>query len=131
MAIAAMVLGIVALVLSFIPLIAILTFLLGPLAVVLGILALVKRRGRGQAITGIVTGGLGLLIATIGFLIFSALIASGDDDSQQNERDPDVSAQESPASSEDRETDGEAVRLRRYIVRSFPPAITNTVASRI
>lgn len=109
MAIAAMVLGIVALVLSFIPLIAILTFLLGPLAVVLGILALVKRRGRGQAITGIVTGGLGVLIATIGFLIFSALIASGDDDSQQNERDPDVSAQESPASSEDRETDGEAV----------------------
>lgn len=101
MAIAAMVLGIVALVLSFIPLIAILTFLLGPLAVVLGILALVKRRGRGQAITGIVTGGLGVLIATIGFLIFSALIASGDDDSQQNERDPDVSAQESPASSED------------------------------
>lgn len=80
--IAAMVLGIIALVFSIIPVIAALTFILGPLAVVLGIIALIKRRGRGQGITGVITGAIGTVVAIIGFVIASALVAAVDEEMQ-------------------------------------------------
>jgi len=108
MAIAAMVLGIVALVLSVIPFIATLSFILGPLAVILGVVAFIKRRGRGQAITGVITGGIGVLIATIGFLIFGALLSYGDEGSGQTQSDTtDPEGEVAGAAVEDQEADQE------------------------
>lgn len=85
--IAAMVLGIVALVFSIVPVVAALTFVLGPLAVVLGIIALIKRRGRGQGMTGVITGAIGTVVAIIGFIIAGAFVAAVDDE-MQNVNEP-------------------------------------------
>lgn len=74
--IASMVIGIVAIVLAFIPLLGLLSFILGPAAIVLGILALANKTGQAQAITGIITGSLGLIIAAIGTWLFGAAMSS-------------------------------------------------------
>lgn len=81
--IAAMVLGIIAIVLAFIPVVGLINFLLAPTAVVLGIIAFVKRRGRGQGITGVITGALALIITIIGVALASAFF-SGVDEEMQN-----------------------------------------------
>lgn len=109
MGIAAMVLGIVAVVLAFVPIIAIVSFILGPLAVILGVIALVKHRGRGQAITGIITGAGGLLIAIIGFALFGALVSSVDEDAQQTQIDPEPDVEGTAADSDEEATVGEPV----------------------
>lgn len=85
LAVASMVIGIVAIVLSFIPVIGFLSFILGPIAVILGIVALIKKRGKGQAITGVITGALGFVIVTIGSLIFGAAVLSIDEEMQNTE----------------------------------------------
>lgn len=82
LAVASMVIGIVAIVLSFIPVIGFISFILGPIAVILGIVAIVKKRGKGQAIAGIITGALGFIIVLIGTLLFGALVSSVDDEMQ-------------------------------------------------
>jgi lysylphosphatidylglycerol synthetase-like protein (DUF2156 family) len=61
-AIAALVLGICAFVFSWVP---VLNWILGILAVVFGIIALVKKAKKGMAITGLVLGAVGLLVAMI------------------------------------------------------------------
>lgn len=85
MAVTAMVLGIIAIVLSFIPVLGLISFLLGPLAVIFGIIALVQKRGKGQAIAGIITGAVGLIIVLIGTLLFGAAILSLDEEMQRQE----------------------------------------------
>lgn len=82
LAVASMVIGIVAIVLSFIPVIGFISFILGPIAVILGIVAIVKKRGKGQAIAGIITGALGFIIVLIGTFLFGALVSSVDDEMQ-------------------------------------------------
>ncbi|MBO0596138.1 hypothetical protein I2485_11465 [Nesterenkonia sp. E16_7] len=85
--IAAMVLGIVAIVFAFIPVIGLANFILAPLAVILGIVAFVKRRGRGQGITGVITGAIALLITIIGVAIAGAIFSSVDDDMRELEEE--------------------------------------------
>ncbi|MGJ9405036.1 DUF4190 domain-containing protein [Nesterenkonia aurantiaca] len=109
MAIAAMVLGIIALVLSVVPIIAVLSFVLGPLAIVLGVVAIVKRRGKGQAIAGVVTGGIGVLVATIGFLIFGALLSATDESPQQTPVGQDSDVEEDGETSGEEDLTGAAV----------------------
>lgn len=120
--IAAMVLGIVAIVLSFIPLIGMLSFILGPLAVVLGIIAFVKRWGRGQAITGIITGALGTVIVFIGFMLFGAIVTDFDeamseaeeqlDDDSETESREDLEAEAEEAAEEADEDATEADEIQ-------------------
>ncbi|GAA1144206.1 DUF4190 domain-containing protein [Nesterenkonia lutea] len=98
--IAAMVIGIVAIVLSFIPVVGFLSFVLGPVAVILGIVALVKKRGKGQAIAGIITGALGFLIVTIGTLLFGAAVSSFDDE-MQDQDGTEETAEETPEATEE------------------------------
>lgn len=106
--IAAMVIGIVAIVLSFIPVVGFLSFILGPVAVILGIVALIKKRGKGQAITGIITGALGFVIVTIGTLLFGAAVGSFDEEMQNQEgaeetteETPDAAGEEGDEATED------------------------------
>lgn len=71
-AIAALVCGIIALLASWLPGINLLSVVLGIAAIILGVIGLrnaPERGGRGLAITGLVTGALGLVVAII-FLVF-------------------------------------------------------------
>lgn len=85
MAIASMVIGIVAIVLSIIPVLGLVSFILGPIAVILGIVSLVQKRGKGQAITGVITGAIGFVIVLLGTLLFGAAISSFDEEMQNQE----------------------------------------------
>lgn len=63
MATASMVIGIIALVFTFIPFIGLISWLLAPLAIIFGIVGMSQPDlPRGQAIAGLVTGGLALLM---------------------------------------------------------------------
>lgn len=75
-AITALVLGIVAIAFSFVPFIGWLAFVLGPAALVFGIIGLAKRfPKRGFSITGIILGGLSMVITILvtAFLTASAV----------------------------------------------------------
>ena len=66
LAITALIVGIVALVLSVIPVLGMVSIVLGLIAVVFGIIAIVKKTaGKGMAITGIILGALGAVVAMI------------------------------------------------------------------
>lgn len=66
LATASMVLGIVALVLTFIPIIGLLAWILAPLALILGFVGMSKPNlPKGQAIAGVITGGLALLMCLL------------------------------------------------------------------
>ena len=72
--ITAMTVGIVALVVAAIPIFGFVSFVLGPLAIILGIVGLVKKRPKkGFSITGIITGGLALLLCILYLVIGIAL----------------------------------------------------------
>lgn len=106
MAVAAMVIGIIAIVLSFIPVLGFVSFILGPLAVIFGIVALVKKRGKGQAITGIITGAAGFVIVLIGTLMFGALVSSVDEEMQrQDQLEEEIEEDAEAAGEEDAEVD--------------------------
>ncbi|SJN33316.1 hypothetical protein FM119_08355 [Mycetocola reblochoni REB411] len=70
LAITALVLGILSVVLCWFPLLA---APLGIVALVLGIVALRKRQAKGMSLTGIITGGVGVLISII-VIIISAIV---------------------------------------------------------
>lgn len=83
--IAAMVVGIISLLLAFIPFIGFISFLLGLVAIGLGIFAVVKRRGKGQGIAGIITGAVSLVVALVVTLIASAFVSILEDELQNPE----------------------------------------------
>ncbi len=106
MALAAMVIGIVAIVLSFIPILGVVSFLLGPLAVIFGIVALVKKRGKGQAITGIITGAVSFIVIMLGTLLFGAAVLSIDEEMQrQDQLEEEIEEDAEAAGEEDAEID--------------------------
>lgn len=76
MGLAAMIIGIVGMLLALIPIIGFISWILAPLAIVFGLIGL-NRSGKGFAITGIITGGLGLLIciAWLGLWMMGAQVA--------------------------------------------------------
>ncbi|MCG2620975.1 hypothetical protein LVY72_03485 [Arthrobacter sp. I2-34] len=63
LALTALILGIVAVVFAMIPVVGLLSFIIGLLALVFGIVALVQRQRKPMAVTGMVLGLLGILIA--------------------------------------------------------------------
>ena len=71
MATAAMVIGIIGLVVSIIPVLGMIAWLLCPLAIILGFIARGKPVGKGAAMTGIITGGIGLLISIAWVTLFA------------------------------------------------------------
>jgi TM2 domain-containing membrane protein YozV len=73
LATAAMVLGIVGLVLAFIPLLGLLSWALCPAAIITGAMSVNKATGKGSAITGIITGIIGLLICIAWVTAFAAI----------------------------------------------------------
>lgn len=101
MAIASMVLGIVAVVLAFIPILGIVAFLLGAIAIILGIVALIKKRGKGQAITGLITGIVSFIIAGIVTAITGAFIGAVDEGIQQAQDDLEADVEEAAAESDE------------------------------
>ena len=83
--IASMVVGIISLLLAFIPFIGFVSFLLGLVAIGLGIFAVVKWRGRGQGIAGIITGAVSLIVALVVTLIASAFVSILEEELQNPE----------------------------------------------
>ena len=79
LATAAMVIGIIGLILAFIPIVGFISWILCPLAVVFGGTALFgaiqKEKPKGAAITGLITGIVGLLICMAWASIFGAAVA--------------------------------------------------------
>src|SRR5690625_43885 len=82
--ITSMVLGILAILLAFIPIIGVVSFLLGLAAIGLGIYAVVKVKGKGQGIAGIITGALGVIVALVVTLITGAIFSVIEEDMQNN-----------------------------------------------
>ena len=84
MATAALVIGVIGLILAFIPIIGMISWILSPLAIIFGAVGLnaVNKTGvgKGGAITGIVTGIIGLLICLLWATAFGAAVAGADDD---------------------------------------------------
>lgn len=73
---AAMVLGIIGAVLALIPILGLIAFPLGVLAIIFGVVGLRKHgketpKGKGAAITGLVTGVLAFILAIVGMSIVS------------------------------------------------------------
>ncbi len=75
MAIASLVLGILALLMSLIPFIGVIAWILAPLGLIFGFIAIGKPSGKGMAIGGLITSGLGLLIC-IGWVTFLSAVVS-------------------------------------------------------
>lgn len=73
LAITSMVTGISSLVFTFVPFV---NFGLSVVAVIFGILALKKRVGKGMAIAGVVTGGVGLLSTVVQGIFWLIVIAA-------------------------------------------------------
>ena len=76
LAITALILGIIGLVLLWVP---ILGALLGLVGLILGIIALKKRQSKGLSLTGLITGGVALIIGgiiTVTFFVGLALLGS-------------------------------------------------------
>lgn len=117
--IAAMVLGIIALVFGFIPVIAVLSFILGPLAVILGVIGFIKRRGRGQAITGVITGAIGFVVAIIGFALAGAFLAAVDEEMQSAEE---VEERIEEAAEEAGEDDADVEEIEAAVEEEDEPA---------
>jgi hypothetical protein len=63
LAVTALVLGIVAIMFAMIPVLGVLSFVLGPLAIIFGIVALLQRQKKAFALTGLILGALGLIVA--------------------------------------------------------------------
>jgi hypothetical protein len=70
--IAAMILGIVGIVGSWIPILNWFSLVLGILAIIFGIIAVVKGKGKGQGVAGVILGGATVVI----FLIINVILAA-------------------------------------------------------
>jgi hypothetical protein len=77
MAITSMIMGIGSLLLSFVSLVCCVGFVSAPLAVVAVVLGIIgmKPGSKGYAITGIITGGLSILMAVLAVVVFGAVLA--------------------------------------------------------
>src|SRR5436190_7492498 len=62
MAVASLVLGILSVLTGWIPIVGLVAWILAPLGLIFGFLAIGKPNGKGMAIGGLITSGLGLLI---------------------------------------------------------------------
>lgn len=76
LAIASLVLGILSIVFGIIPVIGLISWILAPVGLVLGFMALGKPTGRGMAIGGTVTSGIGLLICILWVVGLGAAIST-------------------------------------------------------
>lgn len=73
----ALVLGIVSVVLSIIPIIGFLAFILGPLAIIFGVIGVTRKfTKKGTSITGLILGGVSIIIAIIVTVILAAAASS-------------------------------------------------------
>lgn len=76
----ALVVGIVAIVMSFIPIVNVVAIILGVVAVVFGIIGLVRKsRSKGMSITGLILGGIAIIIAVIVLIITSVFVSTVSD----------------------------------------------------
>jgi hypothetical protein len=80
LALTALILGIAAVVVAMVPVVGVLSFIIGLLALIFGIVALVQRQKKAFAVTGMVLGVLGILIAAAvtAFLVFFVSRTVGD-----------------------------------------------------
>ncbi|WP_022869543.1 hypothetical protein [Yaniella halotolerans] len=81
-----MVVGIIAVLLAFIPIIGMASFVLGLVAIGLGIFAVIKQRGKGQGIAGIITGAVSIVVA-LAVAIFTSAFLSIVDEELENPED--------------------------------------------
>jgi hypothetical protein len=77
MALASMIIGLCAALLALIPIIGFISWLLAPLAIVFGLIGMNSDNGRGFALTGIISGGVGLLICVFWLMAWWGLINLG------------------------------------------------------
>lgn len=78
LAIASLVLGILSIVFAVIPFIGLIAWLLAPIGLILGFIGMGKPTGRGMAIGGVVTSGIGLAICILWVVgIGAAMSTSG------------------------------------------------------
>lgn len=74
LAVASMVLGILSVLTAWIPVIGFIAWILAPLGLILGFVAMGKARGKGMAITGIITSVIGLVICIAWVLGMGAMM---------------------------------------------------------
>lgn len=74
LAIASMVLGILSVLTAWIPIIGMIAWILAPLGLIFGFISVGKPVGRGFAIAGLISSGLGLLICIAWVTFFGAVI---------------------------------------------------------
>jgi hypothetical protein len=86
MGIAAMIIGLCAALLAIIPIIGFISWILAPLAIVFGFIGMGKDTGKGFAITGIISGGIGLLICFFWLLVWWGLVNVGQEISREYEQ---------------------------------------------
>lgn len=79
MALAAMIIGLFAVLLALIPIIGFISWLMAPLAIVFGIIGRNQPTGAGFAWTGIISGGVALLICMAWLLAWWGLIGLGEE----------------------------------------------------
>jgi len=77
MAIASMVLGILSILFAWIPIIGMVSWILAPLGLIFGFISVGKPTGKGFAITGLITSGIGLLICILWVVGIGAAMANG------------------------------------------------------
>lgn len=76
MAVASLVLGIVSIIAAIIPFVGLISWILAPLGLIFGFLSMNKPTGRGMAIAGLITSGIGLLICILWVVGLGAAMAS-------------------------------------------------------
>ena len=74
MAVASLVLGILSVLTAWIPILGLVAWILAPLGLIFGFLAINKPNGKGLAIGGLITSGLGLLICILWVTFLGAVI---------------------------------------------------------
>lgn len=79
MALAAMIIGLVAVLLALIPIIGFISWILAPLAIVFGIIGKNKPSGGGFAWTGIISGGVALLICVAWLMLWWGIVSLGEE----------------------------------------------------
>jgi hypothetical protein len=77
MGITSLVLGILSMLTAWIPIIGLIAWILAPLGLLFGFLSVGKPAGKGFAIAGLVTSGIGLLICILWVAFIGAAIANG------------------------------------------------------
>ncbi|GAA4876844.1 DUF4190 domain-containing protein [Saccharopolyspora cebuensis] len=83
LALTSMILGIIGVVLSFVPVIGMVSWVLGPLAVIFGIIGIRKQIGKGQALAGLITGGIAIVVCIVWTVMTVVTVQQVDQDLQQ------------------------------------------------